>query len=761
METQNYQTQSNLVANSNEGKLNKTWQFLKRRKIPVFILLFAIVVAIGAVGFANQQSTAIPGGIYLSIDEIQKLPTSGPAWNNVKSVADGSLGKADISDQTSDHDINTLATALVYARTGDENYRKKAADAVMSAVGTEKGGRTLALAWNLSGYVIAADLINLPQYDSAKDTQFKNWLRAVRNESLDGKTLIKTHEERPNNWGTSSGASRAAADIYLGDKVDLAKAANVFKGYLGDRSAYSGFKYGDLSWQCDPSKPVGINPDGCTRSGIDVGGAIPDDMRRGDSLRYPPASTDYPWTAMQGVAMQAELLSRQGYDSYNWSNKAVKRSVEYLFQLSRKAGSGWWADSDEAWVPWLVNSRYGSNYPTTSNPKSGRVGNFTDWTHANKNNVKQDKDTSAPSSPKSLKADTSVEKNVVLSWGPSTDNVTVTSYQISRDSVVLGYIPNTTFTDNKAEANKQYTYTVKAFDAAGNSSQPVSTVVNVKSSQGDKTKPSVAISQPANNTKITTESIPVVFTASDNIAVTKIELYVDTQLDTSSTTIRTDNNYKMLWNTKSSGNGNHVLYIKAYDSAGNVAESTKVNVIVSLPNTSNTNTPPPSPTTNNDNTNSSNGGTIVIVASEDARVSEDSPDKNYGKEDFLRIRNGSKDWKSYLKFTISGLTSKPSSIKLKLFANDGGPDAGDLFIVSNQWSESSITWRNSPYLTPYYHLGESKNKSVNDQSWTEFDLTNKITQNGTYSFGLQSSDDNSVYFSSREGKNKPTLIIVK
>src|SRR4029453_11386639 len=120
----------------------------------------------------------------------------------LKAAADGSLGMPNISDQDSDHDINTLAVALVYARTGNAAYRAKAGNAIMSAIGTEAGGRTLALGRNLVSYIIAADLIDLKSYNAANDQRFRARLSAVRNANLDGKTLISTHEERPNNWGT-------------------------------------------------------------------------------------------------------------------------------------------------------------------------------------------------------------------------------------------------------------------------------------------------------------------------------------------------------------------------------------------------------------------------------------------------------------------------------------------------------------------------------------------------------------------------------
>jgi len=78
--------------------------------------------------------------MWISQAEVKQLPMQGTAWENVLAAADGDLGAPKISDQNSNHDVNTLAVALVYARTGDRQYREKAADAISSAVGTEHGG---------------------------------------------------------------------------------------------------------------------------------------------------------------------------------------------------------------------------------------------------------------------------------------------------------------------------------------------------------------------------------------------------------------------------------------------------------------------------------------------------------------------------------------------------------------------------------------------------------------------------------------------
>src|SRR5439155_11081005 len=118
---------------------------------------------------------------------------------------------------------------------------------------------------------------------------------------LAGRTLRSTDEERPNNWCLHAGAARAAIALYLRLHTELARTAQIFHGWLGNRAAYAGFEWHDLSWQCNPAAPVGINPTGCSRNGIVLDGALPDDMRRGGSFQWPPIATGYPWEALQGA----------------------------------------------------------------------------------------------------------------------------------------------------------------------------------------------------------------------------------------------------------------------------------------------------------------------------------------------------------------------------------------------------------------------------------------------------------------------------
>ena len=337
------------------------------------IFSFTLVAFSTATLFAQATAPAVQRGIWISKDEVAKLPANGEAWDRMKKVADGDLGKADVSDQDGKHDTNTLAVALVYARTGDKAFQAKAADAIMAAIGTEKGGRTLALGRNLVSYVIGADLIDLKSYDPAKDKQFREWIASVRTETLHEKTLISTHDDRPNNWGTHAGASRVAVDLYLGDKADLDKAAVIFKGWLGDRAAYANFKYGDTSWQADPDKPVGINPSGSMKDGHSIDGVLPDDQRRGGKYSWPPMKENYTWEALQGALVQAQLLSRAGYDTWNWSDKALLRAIKWQYDVNDFPAKG-----DDCWEIYIINRAYGTNFPTLPTTPGKNMG-YTDW----------------------------------------------------------------------------------------------------------------------------------------------------------------------------------------------------------------------------------------------------------------------------------------------------------------------------------------------------------------------------------------------
>jgi hypothetical protein len=313
-------------------------------------------------------------GIWLTRDELSRLPMQGVAWTRLLQAANTAAGTPNVADQNETTHKTVFAKALVYGRTGDERDRTEVRAACMAAIGTEVGGRTLALARNLGAYVMAADLVGL---QADEDLRFRTWLRACLTEPLDGLTLRSTHELRPNNWGTHAGASRLAVAMYLGDQAEIARCAQVFRGWLGDRTAYAGFHYGDLSWQADPLHPVGVNPLGASRQGHSIDGVLPDDQRRSGTFVWPPPKEDYVYEALQGALLQAVLIDRAGlHDVWKWQNSALLRAYKWLYGQASFPAAG-----DDVWQMPIVDRMYGTHYWDGSPARPGKTLGWTDWTH--------------------------------------------------------------------------------------------------------------------------------------------------------------------------------------------------------------------------------------------------------------------------------------------------------------------------------------------------------------------------------------------
>lgn len=480
----------------------------RRNRHRLIVAIGQLVVATGlivsqlVVNPNVDSAVAAAGPVLVSVDTLRTKPTSGAAWNGLKAVADQAVGTLTLSDQDENSDITVLAKALVYARTGTGSYRSAVVAALKGAINTENGGRTLALGRNLPSLVIAADLVSLRTADPAFDSNvFRPWLRSLLSERLEELTLVSTHELRPNNWGTHAGAARVAVAAYLGDTAQIARAAKVFQGFLGSRATYAGFNYGDdLSWQCDPAKPVGINPAGCVKSGQDIGGVIPDDMRRGGTFRWPPVETNYPWESLQGALLQAELLRAAGYDAWNWENKALLRAVKFLYDRAK-----WQADEDDEWQTWLIDARYGTSYKVAPPVRFGKNFGFTDWIYGPSGGGGGDTVATPPPTPKptatpaptptptpspvsgtstvaatapgtrllAASSFTAGTVPITTSWGPKGDASTLSRYELqvsvgggSWKGVALA--SRTSRTANVAAApGKAYRFRVRAYDKAG------------------------------------------------------------------------------------------------------------------------------------------------------------------------------------------------------------------------------------------------------------------------------------------------------
>jgi chitodextrinase len=172
-------------------------------------------------------------------------------------------------------------------------------------------------------------------------------------------------------------------------------------------------------------------------------------------------------------------------------------------------------------------------------------------------------DTQAPSAPSALSATASGTSTVDLSWNAAIDNVGVTGYRIFRNGSQVATTTGTTFTDSGLNPATVYTYSVVAFDAAGNSSSPSGSATATTQSPPDTQVPTTPTSVTATATSFS--SIALNWSpSSDNVGVTAYRIYRDgVQVGTASGTTFTDTGLSPLTT--------YSYTVAAQDAAGNVS----------------------------------------------------------------------------------------------------------------------------------------------------------------------------------------------
>lgn len=159
----------------------------------------------------------------------------------------------------------------------------------------------------------------------------------------------------------------------------------------------------------------------------------------------------------------------------------------------------------------------------------------------------------------------------------ATDNVGVTKIELYIGGVLYGQSSSAsaTFTWNTVNSlDGNYTLEARAYDAANNVG--ISTIsVNVKNStEADTIAPLAAITSPGDGSTLVGRTTKISISASDNVAVTKVELYIDGKLfGTSNSSSATFN-----WNTAKVAKGAHTLQAYSFDAAGNIGSSHLITV---------------------------------------------------------------------------------------------------------------------------------------------------------------------------------------
>jgi subtilisin family serine protease len=156
----------------------------------------------------------------------------------------------------------------------------------------------------------------------------------------------------------------------------------------------------------------------------------------------------------------------------------------------------------------------------------------------------------------------------------ASDNVGVSCVSLYADGALVGSDTSAPYAfswnTSSLAAGSQHTLRAVATDQAGNST---SVSITVTVSAGDPTAPQVWFIDPVNGARVGgNQSVSI--GATDNVAVTSVEFYIDNQLFTT----WSSGPYTVRWKTNTARKGNHTLRAVAYDAAGN-SSSTSIVVV--------------------------------------------------------------------------------------------------------------------------------------------------------------------------------------
>ena len=192
--------------------------------------------------------------------------------------------------------------------------------------------------------------------------------------------------------------------------------------------------------------------------------------------------------------------------------------------------------------------------------------------------VKVVNDTTVPAVSLTAPANNSTVSGTTTITANASDNVGVSNVEFYRSGVLLtatNVAPYKYSWNTATVADGSYTLTAKAYDNTGNVTQSSNIVVKVNNVASDSSAPTVAVTAPVNNA-IVSGTTKLTATATDNVAVAKVEFYVNNVLQNTATAAP----YSYSWDTTAKANGSYTLSAKAYDAANNAGQSSAVTVSI-------------------------------------------------------------------------------------------------------------------------------------------------------------------------------------
>jgi len=173
------------------------------------------------------------------------------------------------------------------------------------------------------------------------------------------------------------------------------------------------------------------------------------------------------WTGQQTSWKIISYVSNPGVTSVN--NLDIKALIMDAVSRGSLNAAHWLLDAEAGFEIWQGGQGLGStSFAFSATAGSGGGGS----------------DTQAPSTPANLTVTGTTAASASLSWSASTDNIGVTGYDVMRNGTRVATATGTSFTDAGLSPSTQYSYAIRARDAAGNLSTPSTSVTATTASSG-------------------------------------------------------------------------------------------------------------------------------------------------------------------------------------------------------------------------------------------------------------------------------------
>jgi hypothetical protein len=447
--------------------------------------------------------------------------------------------------------------------------------------------------WNASALTAGVYTISAKAHDAAGNVaQSGNVSVTVVNDTTPPIVSVTA----PGNNATVSGIVAITASA--GDNVGVSKVEFYENGVLLSATNVAPYIY---NWNTTMATNGGHT---LTAKAYDAAGNVGQSSTETVTVNNPVADTTVPTTAITSPANNATVSGTVSVNASASDNVAVSK-VEFYVNGTLKGT----VTAAPFSFSWNTTSVTNNSYTLTAKAYdvAGNVGQSSTVTVTVNNPVP---DTTPPSIAIGSPANNTTLSTTTTVTATASDNVGVSKVEFYVNGTLQSTDSTTPYSfswNTTAVAYGTYTLTAKAYDAANNVATSSAVTVNVSNPVIDTTPPTVAITSPASGTTVS-GTVTVAASATDNVAVSKVEFYVNGTLKVTDTA----SPYAYSWDTVSATNGSFTLTAKAYDAAGNVGQSSTVTVTINNPVTDTT---PPITSITSPTIGATVSGTVSVATS--------------------------------------------------------------------------------------------------------------------------------------------------